>query len=625
MTTMVYKYGLSCPTYNATAVDRQMRLAHEYRNTLVQIERGRRAAMRGAEERWAGVCALRAMAIEADAAVAAAFAAVKAARASSRSRSEGAPMREALDVARQKKRAGLELVAEARRKLREDTAFIAEADRINELAAGLRRSAREHCGVYWGSYLLVEAADAASRSMPLYDGIEPNDPAFVRWTGDGRVAVQIQGGMPTEDIFGADTRVQIDAVDQAPWLYKSPVGERRRAARTKLRLRIGSTERGKPIWAEWPMVMHRPLPPGQIKWVTVSARIDGARSGRSGTFVRWAAEITAELEGSRRRHRPPQHEGASAVGVNLGWRLMEDAGIRVARWHGTDGASGELRLPRELVGMTEKVEDLQAIRDNYFDVARDALVGYSGTAAAPPWLLRTCATLSQWRSIGRLRNVVRRWRRERDGATDGHDGMFGTLDAWERRDHHLWAWQHAQRQNYIARRNDLASNLAAELARRYDVLVLEEFDLRPMRRTTGPTPEDAPLQVAPQRANQHAVAPGELRRALRDAFGADEALVPAPNTTRECHVCHVVEAFDAATEVRHTCQNGHEWDQDDNAAINLIERWRDAQSTAPAREAATTNENKEVRESRWVRARRLKAEKDARKLVAREVVSTDAE
>lgn len=42
----VYKYGLLPPIDHAETVQDQMRAGHRYRNTLTEIERGRRAALR---------------------------------------------------------------------------------------------------------------------------------------------------------------------------------------------------------------------------------------------------------------------------------------------------------------------------------------------------------------------------------------------------------------------------------------------------------------------------------------------------------------------------------------------------------------------------------------------------
>ncbi|MDP2949729.1 MAG: zinc ribbon domain-containing protein, partial [Chloroflexota bacterium] len=47
--------------------------------------------------------------------------------------------------------------------------------------------------------------------------------------------------------------------------------------------------------------------------------------------------------------------------------------------------------------------------------------------------------------------------------------------------------------------------------------------------------------------------------------------VPAQYTTQECSYCANREQFDARKEVRHRCSRcGGEWDQDENAARNLL-------------------------------------------------------
>ena len=46
MTSRIYEYGLLPPTTNAALVDDQIRLAHRYRNKLVEIERERRVKVR---------------------------------------------------------------------------------------------------------------------------------------------------------------------------------------------------------------------------------------------------------------------------------------------------------------------------------------------------------------------------------------------------------------------------------------------------------------------------------------------------------------------------------------------------------------------------------------------------
>ena len=50
MSRRVYQFGLRPPTVNEAIVRAQLRHAHEYRNELVAIERGRRAALRAVDD-----------------------------------------------------------------------------------------------------------------------------------------------------------------------------------------------------------------------------------------------------------------------------------------------------------------------------------------------------------------------------------------------------------------------------------------------------------------------------------------------------------------------------------------------------------------------------------------------
>ena len=54
MNTLVYKYGLRAPHENRDLALADLRLAHEYRNKLIEIERARRARVRLAEDALLG-------------------------------------------------------------------------------------------------------------------------------------------------------------------------------------------------------------------------------------------------------------------------------------------------------------------------------------------------------------------------------------------------------------------------------------------------------------------------------------------------------------------------------------------------------------------------------------------
>jgi len=70
------------------------------------------------------------------------------------------------------------------------------------------------------------------------------------------------------------------------------------------------------------------------------------------------------------------------------------------------------------------------------------------------------------------------------------------------------------------------------------------------------------------------------------------------------------------------------WDREDNATANILkltrEQVRDALGTGTARNDENGKEIKEIEETRWQRARRLAAEKQARQESAREAEAKSA-
>jgi len=182
---------------------------------------------------------------------------------------------------------------------------------------------------------------------------------------------------------------------------------------------------------------------------------------------------------------------------------------------------------------------------------------------------------------------------------------FETMEAWRYHDFHLWAWECNQRKGALRRRKNVYQCFAKQMAERFGTIVIEEFNLRSMARKQAAEKDKPENEKA--RSNRQLASVSELRLALIQAFqrAGSVVLIPAYNTTRECYVCGIVETFDAEMELRHTCSNGHNWDQDENAARNLLTRWS---QLCPEK----TNAKKEALESRWEKAKRKQVERNLR-------------
>jgi transposase len=619
----VYKYGLVPARPRAARPDGtparleepsmrlvrdQLRQAHVYRCTLTEIERGRRAALRELYREHGDVVTKTSLVASAAAEEAELIKTIKGHKSKDRTAAKvPVELTQQLKVVRGAKKELQRSLTEARAEARTNPELAAKKKEVEERAGELRRSARKHSGLYWGNYLLVEADMDAASKQPLYDGIEPNDPRWPRWTGAGMLGVQIQGGMTVEEIHGLDRRVRIDRVDERAYLKETPRGERRRLSRTYLRLRVGSNDDGTPVWASFPMIMHREIPKDAIiKWVTVRMR-------KRGHVEVWTAQVTWVMGSDKLR----ASHGKGSVGVDIGWRVVPE-GVRVAMWESDTGESGELVIPTEQIEGLRLHENLRSIRDKNLTVALSALYAWKVGMGSklPGWFAKATETLSAWRSEARLGALVNRWRASR---FPGDAEAFAAAEAWRKQDKHLWAWEASQREKAGGRRKETYRVFAARLAEKFERVVLEDFDLRRVARRVRVEESET---NATARSNRQLVAVSELRLIMIQAFvgrGGVAEHVPAENTTRECHPCGNVEVFDAAAKITHQCSKcGVVWDQDVNAAKNILgrsvarERLNGDETTGTARteKSATKSAASERKEPKWARKKREKREKE---------------
>jgi transposase len=612
---LVYRFGLLAPTAQADRVREQMRTAHAYRNTLTEIERSRRTAWREVMSGGEGEArALEEQARAADTEIDRLVTALRAERSETRTREVSTDLRGQLVRARQVRKDARAALRATRARLRTDPTIQHALDAVNDRAAERIRAARATCGVYWGTYLLVEAAaKKAGDDTPMYDGAAPNDPRFSRWSGEARLGVQIQNGMAATDLFGEDQRMRIAPVSEGAW-HSASRSERRKLSRTTLSIRIGSDDARKPIWATWPMLMHRAIPSGaRVKNAVVSLRRHGPRE-------EWYVTITVDVSDVQ----PSQgREAKGRVALDLGWRVIGDD-LRVVTWADDEGATGDLRLSSRDLSRMAKPAELRAVRDQRFNDARTALTtALDGITELPTWLTETITHLSQWRSPARLAALAIRWR---DARFAGDEAAYGALEAWRYRDHHLWAWEANQRTGSLRHRREIYRVFAAQIANKYKTIVLEDFDLRKVAEKSAPETAKAENQTA--RGNRQTAAVSELRLAIINAAkarGRECVVVDARDTTHICNTCGSVERFEAAEQIEHTCACGARWDQDVNAAANLLtracERGGGSRSSGIARDTGIDG----VPETKWQKVARLRTEKRNRKTTAREAEGNGAE
>ena len=546
----VYEYGCLTPISGETEMTEEIYRKHQLWNQLVELEHGHRQEVR------------KILAVPDDPVAPLVEELkntrekIKTARQKARSgKVDVSVLQEQAKILRERLSAAKVEQAEEKRKIKE-----AGKEKLKELEQERRQAVKvltKASGLYWINYEEVVGNYDLARRRAMKEKTEIK---FHRWTGEGKVTIRYQNGLPVEEVFQRDTRLQIDPVPQEAW--DSPVrGTRRRLARTLIRLRVRSENR-KPVWVELPMVMHRPLPPdSEIRLASIIRQ-------RVGRKWRYKAVLTVAVPKRDHIH------GKGTVAIDLGWRQVTD-GLRVAYWADDAGDHGQVVLPLEVLWEFNKLPDLRAIRDKHFNEIKTGLTEWMAKNVSPDWLKEAAKHLSQWRSQGKLAWLIRQWKESR---FDGDAEIFESLEYWLRRENHLYDWEANLRDQVLRRRREVYRIFAANLTRKYDTVVLEDFDLRKV--TEKSSPEHGTAGVLPADKQRFIASVSELRLAIKNACsrdGVEVIEIDAKNTTIDCASCGHSEKWDSASQIWHTCPAcGKLYDQDENACLNLLNRFANA-------------------------------------------------
>lgn len=589
--TMVFQYGLRPPTENAELVGEQMWLSHKYRNRLIEIERARRAAVGAAISSRPEVSDLEAELATVMTARDAARDEILKTRAKSRKRSETTEQRQAVKDLNAQIAQIVPRLKEARKAIAADPEIKARMKEADEASKEAVRQARASCGVYWGTYLLQEAAADQARTSKT-------PPNFMRYNGSGRVSVQIQKGIDLDTVFGCeDTRVRVVPVPPEAHDPGERRGVRRRGCRTTLMLRVSSGEKGKPVWATFPMAYHRPMPKDAvIKSVTVKRE-------RVGLFQEeWRVGFTVAIPSGS--PRPVPAEGA--VALNLGFAMRPDGAIRSGYLVGSDGWESEVLVTgsnllrgRDLsdeqkaeakgwiVNALNQADKFRSSRDIAMDKMRDELLRWiakpammwddsgvmvESTDGHPEWFRDQVQHLAKWRAASRFHRLRKLWSASRFA---GDSDIYGLLEEWCKHDLIDEGKETELRRSALLDRREAYRILASQLARRYRTLIIDDTDLTAFMEASPPE-GDGRADFSPLRRTQRIAAGSELRGALQNAFGSARTYKRSRiDNTRKCHGCGFKNEIQRdITGRRHTCTNCKlEWDQDANFGRNMLADW----------------------------------------------------
>jgi len=588
---LVYRYGALRPSAGLDVIEEQFRLAHRYRNKLVELELARREAVNQALRRMgSALCQVEEQlgakaqpAQPADhergipatppthatgmyALIAAAEAAVKQRHVRERGRQSNATERAHLSALRQQKKELEQRRKELRTELFESPAWEAEQARINQEAKAALLAARAASGLYWGTYEQVEqAAKAFSQGRP---------PRFRPWgKRKDKLCVRVKGMTLGELFSGDDNQISL-TLSQRP---RAQEGSRRGRERLQgtITMRVGRDKNAK---ATIPIVYHRPLPTdAELRLVYLVRRTVGTHS-------QWNVQFALETA-----QRPARAE-SGAVGVDVGWRIMPDGRLRVAVTAGGDGDEFELALPPWWLAGMRTVERIQGERDRLLDVIKPLarqVIDLAGEAA-PVWVREAGPRIWQWRSKARLVSLVLRWQQEQPTLNwtipvPGHEALRSlfanpdtipvepwVLRAWQKRDKHLFDYEANLRAQLQDGRRNMFREFASRLAQQYATVVIEDLDLRDFHRLPnveeGGSKEEDALRAYVRWACLH-----ELINALKHRCQVVLRVNPE-FTTMRCHACREIDtAWTDHAGLMHTCPSCRaKWDQDRNAARNIL-------------------------------------------------------
>jgi hypothetical protein len=474
--------------------------------------------------------------------------------------------------------------------------------RANEVMAKERLAARADFikrGLRTGTYYRIEEGikQAEASKRPLH---------FERYEGAGSIGTQLIGhdgdpikGMTVSELHSCqDTRVRVAPMPAN--FNELRRGDRRRAARVHMWLRVGSNPDRSPIFAQFPITMHRPLPKDAvIKWAYVVRR-------RIGPHYEWRFQLTIESETFR---TPTQAFGEGTCAIDLGWRWrFDDEGNPIALRAGylvdEAGREREILVPEALWRGIGKVYDLAKIRSQNLDRALIQLAKWLSDRGGIPEQWRTPeaegrASMgdrlnghAQWKAPRKLQGLIDQWTERR---VPGDADIYHAIKTWARQDRHLHSWAEHQRDRLIANRREVWRVTATQIARTYATILIEDggnkertMRLPEIDGWERPAPEDGnPSDGREQRRTSRLAAPGELRAEIMKAVTKTGAKVEAEktaNSTRECADCGAIQDHvDFRTSLNFVCENAacasHALqrtpigtDQDANACRNLLHR-----------------------------------------------------
>ena len=401
-------------------------------------------------------------------------------------------------------------------------------------------------GLWWGNYNAVLASYDMARQRAVKTGAELR---FRRYDGEGRLTVQIQGGMTPDQLLSGD-RSEVRVVRQRP------------------------APNGKP--SRWSTLVITAFARGREMRRTVSIPVMIHRAFPSGAVIKAVALIRHRLAPGKFEFRvvfqvvfpkqDAQPVGRGVAGVDFGWRQL-NSGLRIAVLADDSGLIEKVVMPGDIVRRLELVGEIQSDIDLEVDEHWRSLLATDWSAApvemADELKAMKAARRPHPRHMARLVKVwPENWEFERRTA----------LAEFLKRDWKERLRLARTRGSALRARQDWQRKTVAGWLRRYHRIVVDGVDMRSGLRIERQDGTPTPLNTA-ARHNARIAAVGELRAWIIDAGtrAGVEVVQHKGKSTWTCHICGTPHKPENAANIFHRCGScGTLWDQDENAARNLL-------------------------------------------------------
>ena len=428
-------------------------------------------------------------------------------------------------------------------------------------------------GLWWGNYNAIMTSFDGARSRIAKSGGELKKKYF---HGEGRLTAQLQGGASAEEMFaphgGRNEARLIEGPPpgwtdiHAPGSKKTPPTpgakreQKRRMATLVLTVytRRGVDSKLMRRVLNIPFIYNRPLPPdARVQQVAMTRR----RSDQA-PAIGWRYEVVFTL----RVPDPVSSRLDRKAAVHVGWRAVDD-GVRVATVADTQGVSYFV-LPQRLASRFETASTMVSAADKDAETMRATVLDW--LMPLPPATIQAdLEAVRQARSgagVARsLRWMARNWKQL---TPEYLANTLAILDDWARNDlRYRWMARNIQAKA-VRHRQDLVRVWVAELARQYDEVIIQNYDISRLKRR-----DLTDASVPSGRRNVQRMAPGELRAALTMSLKSRGVAVRSHDQKASwvCHSCGVEHAPADPLALRVRCPGcGIYWDIDDNAAKNAL-------------------------------------------------------